>query len=59
MNEFENLKKYLKEDILKKITVGELLNHTSRLESMKFKYKESNKGKFSYSNIGYGFWRKL
>ena len=59
MNEFDNLKKYLKEDILKKITVGELLNHTSGLESMKFKFKESNKGKFSYSNIGYGLLGKI
>ena len=59
LNEFDNLKKYLKEDILKKITVGELLNHTSGLESMKFKYKESNKGKFSYSNIGYGLLAKI
>ena len=59
LNEFDNLKKYLKEDILKKITVGELLNHTSGLESMKFKFKESNKGKFSYSNIGYGLLGKI
>ena len=59
LNEFDNLKEYLKEDILKKITVGELLNHTSGLDTMKFKYKKSNQGKFSYSNIGYGLLAKI
>ncbi len=59
LNEFKNLKNYLKEDILKKITIGELLNHTSGLEAMKFKYKKSKQGKFSYSNMGYGLLAKI
>ena len=46
-----DLDKYLSKELLKNITVGELLNHTSGLDafSPKQPYK---KGEFSYSNYG-------
>ena len=49
---------YLDEQLLKEITVGELLNHTSGLDSFSNK-KIIEKGEFSYSNYGYGLLGKI
>ncbi len=53
-----DLGKYLSKELLKNITVGELLNHTSGLDafSPKQPYK---KGEFSYSNYGYSLLGKV
>ena len=49
---------YLDEDLLKDITVGELLNHTSGLDSFNPK-RITSKGTYSYSNYGYGLLGKI
>ena len=53
-----DLGKYLSKELLKNITVGELLNHTSGLDafSPKQPYK---KGEYSYSNYGYSLLGKV
>ena len=53
-----DLDKYLDKELLKNITVGELLNHTSGLDSFNPK-QVSAKGKFSYSNYGYSLLGKI
>ena len=53
-----DLGKYLDKELLKNITVGELLNHTSGLDSFNPK-QVSAKGKFSYSNYGYSLLGKI
>ena len=57
LDQFE-LKKYIDEKDAKKITVAELLHHTSGLQSfgLRFAYE---KGKFSYSNYGYDLLGKI
>ena len=49
---------YLDEDSIKKITVGELLTHTSGLDSFSNKII-GEKGHFSYSNYGYDLLGKI
>ena len=53
-----NLEEYIDEESAKKITVGQLLNHTSGLNSFgsKFSYEQ---GVFGYSNYGYGLLGKI
>lgn len=50
---------YIKEDDSKKITIGELLNHTSGLVSFGRKVVNENKGIFSYSNYGFALLGKI
>ena len=54
-----DLSDYIKEEEAKKITVSELLNHTSGLESFGFHVIEENKGKYHYSNYGYALLGKI
>jgi CubicO group peptidase (beta-lactamase class C family) len=53
-----DLGNYLDQELLKDITVGELLNHTSGLDSFNPK-RTTPKGKFSYSNFGYSLLGKV
>ena len=53
-----DLDKYLDKELLKNITVGELLNHTSGLDAFIPK-QVSAKGKYSYSNYGYSLLGKI
>jgi CubicO group peptidase (beta-lactamase class C family) len=57
LSEF-NLKDYLDEELLKDITVGELLNHTSGLDSFSSS-RVSQKGQYSYSNYGFALLGKI
>ena len=50
---------YINEEDSKKITVGELLNHTSGLISFGSKVVNENKGNFSYSNYGFALLGKI
>ena len=52
------LSDYLDDNLLKEITVGELLNHTSGLDSSSGK-KVGKSGEFRYSNYGYGLLGKI
>ena len=49
---------YLDEDLLKDITVGELLNHTSGLDSFSPK-RVTQRGTYSYSNYGFALLGKI
>ena len=53
-----NLGDYLDEELLKDITVGELLNHTSGLDSFSSR-RIADKGNYSYSNYGFGLLGKI
>ena len=52
------LDEYLDKELAKDITVGELLNHTSGLDSFNAKRKTS-RGNWSYSNYGFGLLGKV
>ena len=53
-----NLGDYLDEELLKDITVGELLNHTSGLDSFSSR-RIADKGNYFYSNYGFGLLGKI
>ena len=53
-----NLKDYIDDDLAKQITVGELLSHSSGLDSNSPK-KVGKKGEFLYSNYGYSLLGKI
>ena len=53
-----NLGDYLDEKLKKDITIGELLNHTSGLDSFS-SLRIVDKGNFSYSNYGFGLLGKI
>ena len=53
-----HLGEYLDEDLLKDITVAELLNHTSGLDSFNPK-RITSRGTYSYSNYGFGLLGKI
>ena len=53
------LSNYINEEDSKKITVGELLNHSSGLISFGSKVINENKGNLSYSNYGYALLGKI
>ena len=58
LDKFDNLKDYIKDDVAKDITVGELLNHTSGLESFG-SHKIYEKGNYHYSNYGFSLLGKI
>ena len=58
LDQFETLGEYLDEESLKNITVGELLNHTSGLDSFDAK-SIGTKGTHSYSNYGFALLGKI
>ena len=58
LDKFENLKDYIKDDVARDITVGELLNHTSGLESFG-SHKIYEKGNYHYSNYGFSLLGKV
>ena len=58
LSEF-NLAKYIKDEYSKKITVSELLNHTSGLESYGSHIIDERKGKYNFSNYGYALLGKI
>ena len=58
LDKFENLKDYIKDDVARDITVGELLNHTSGLESFG-SHKIYEKGNYHYSNYGFSLLGKI
>ena len=53
------LSEYIDDKKAKKITISELLNHTSGLVRFGSKVDEEKKGKFSYSNYGYALLGKI
>ena len=58
LSEFD-LAKYIKDEYSKKITVSELLNHTSGLESYGSRIIDERKGKYNFSNYGYALLGKI
>ena len=58
LDKFDNLKDYIKDEVAKEITVSELLNHTSGLESFG-SHRIYEKGYFNYSNYGYALLGKI
>jgi CubicO group peptidase (beta-lactamase class C family) len=53
-----DLKDYIKKELAKNITISELLNHTSGLNSFSSD-RSSERGKFSYSNYGFSLLGKV